>query len=59
MYNYFGNSLLLSVLGELRAFRSFRGPGQDRSHTIWTWLCLRSIEGLSRVEQSLRLSWRS
>ncbi len=59
MYSYLENSLFAAVLRELRAFRSFRGPGDDRRHTIWTWLCLRSIEGLSLLEQMPPLRWRS
>jgi hypothetical protein len=51
MYSYLGNSMLVSMLYEVRAFRSYRGPVDDARHSIWTWLCLRSIEGLSRLEQ--------
>jgi hypothetical protein len=59
MYSYLDDSLFAAVLRELRAFRSFRGLGDDRRHTIWTWLCLRSIEGLSALEQTRWLRWRT
>jgi hypothetical protein len=59
MYSYLENSVLAALLRELRCYRSFRGPGDDPRHTIWTWLCLRSIEGLSRLERVPRLLLRS
>jgi hypothetical protein len=59
MYSYLENSMFAAILRELRGYRSFRGLGDDRRHTIWTWLCLRSIEGLSRLERVPRLRFRS